>query len=59
MGTYTNRKCLVEQCPNHSDEGEFLGPVCSPCAKALKGEPSPAASKRIVLSVMAYAWPTN
>lgn len=30
------KKCLVKACPNHSDEGQFIGDLCSPCHIALR-----------------------
>lgn len=57
MTTYSNYKCLVLLCPNHSDGGEFLGPVCTACAHALSGGRSPASQERIIVSVLHYFLP--
>lgn len=28
----TDRKrCIVKNCPNHADEGKFVGDLCGPC----------------------------
>ena len=27
------KKCIVMNCVNHADEGEFVGDLCSPCHK--------------------------
>lgn len=24
-------RCIVKDCPNHTDEGNFVGDLCSPC----------------------------
>jgi len=34
------KKCVVRGCENHSDEGRFVGDLCSPCHEALSGDPS-------------------
>ena len=31
-------KCLVRDCPNTRGGGEFVGPLCRPCATALAGD---------------------
>ena len=31
-------KCIVRLCPNDTNDGRFLGPICVPCSEALKGE---------------------
>jgi hypothetical protein len=28
-------RCLVYRCPNHKDEGVFVGDLCAPCHKML------------------------
>jgi len=45
-------KCIVKICPNHSDEGTFVGPLCAPCAEALRGNRSPASARRIYTSLV-------
>lgn len=47
-------KCLVRYCPNRQGEGRFEGPICRPCAKALRGEPAPFAASRILAAI----WPS-
>ncbi len=46
-------KCIVKYCPNIWEEGRFEGPVCSPCATALRGMASPIAASRILAAI----WP--
>lgn len=29
-------KCIVAGCPNDSDQGKFVGELCSPCHKMLE-----------------------
>lgn len=31
-------RCLVKDCENHSHEGKFVGPLCSPCYAFISGE---------------------
>lgn len=31
MKATVRKKCIVMNCANHSDEGEFVGDLCSPC----------------------------
>ena len=45
-------KCIVRTCPNDSKDGHMEGPICSPCASALKGDGQKAAINRIVASVL-------
>jgi len=45
-------KCIVTNCLNDSNEGQFLGPLCTPCAKALQSGYSPASAQRIIKSVL-------
>lgn len=26
------KKCAIKDCTNHSNEGEFIGSLCTPCA---------------------------
>lgn len=30
-----HKKCVVYDCPNHTDEGVFVGDICYPCHRAL------------------------
>jgi len=29
-------KCIVKDCGNHTNEGSFDGPLCFPCAQAVR-----------------------
>ena len=29
-------KCIVKDCGNHTNEGNFDGPLCFPCAQAVR-----------------------
>ena len=40
-------KCLVKECPNTQEGDTFEGPICSPCAAALRGENSNPSASRI------------
>ena len=31
-------KCTVKDCTNHSEDGAFIGFLCSPCARFVSGE---------------------
>jgi hypothetical protein len=33
MKAAVRKKCIVMNCSNHTDEGEFVGDLCSPCHK--------------------------
>jgi hypothetical protein len=46
--------CIVRYCSNTKGEGRFDGPVCSPCANALRGEREPPAASRILKSIWPY-----
>jgi hypothetical protein len=48
------KKCLVKYCPNTSDQGHFIGELCTPCAKALLGERSDPSATRILASIWPY-----
>lgn len=47
-------KCIVRTCPNDSKDGRMEGPICGPCAGALKGQDSgnTPAVRRIVASAL-------
>ena len=31
MEKVVRKKCIVMNCANHTDEGKFVGDMCSPC----------------------------
>ena len=33
-----DRKCIINNCENHADQGRFVGSLCSPCHRFLSGE---------------------
>jgi hypothetical protein len=52
-------KCLVRHCPNTADQGEFFGPVCRPCADAIKGSgQGPAAHRLLRSATLSLKMPT-
>lgn len=49
-------KCIVKTCPNDSDDGDFVGPICEPCAEAIRGGGSWPAGFRVIASVISGPW---
>lgn len=46
-------KCIVRLCPNDDKDGQFTGPICAPCAYALRGYETltTSAAKRILATL--------
>ena len=49
------KKCLVEGCSNRSDQGEFRGSVCLPCANFLAGRGDEAHSSQAYRNSVKFA----
>lgn len=50
-------RCIVRNCQNHTDEGRFVGPMCSPCYHFVAEGVDIAGESQAFRNALEYVWP--
>lgn len=50
-------RCIVRNCQNHTDEGQFVGPMCGPCYHFVAEGIDRACTSQAFRNALEFVWP--
>lgn len=50
-------RCIVRNCQNHTDEGQFVGAMCGPCYRFIAEGVDLACTSQAFRNALEYVWP--